>query len=320
MVALLEDADRGGQFAQLGVLLGRAAHREIWLRGPGRAYLRPEETTVAQVLRQAGSATANFGKTHAIGIDKKLGPQRNRHFGFDQFLLDYEYAKNWLGPNFPLSVVSQDGITEFPVNAEIERTMTENYGPQPKEHTSGYIEKYKDYDHGIRVPMIVRCPKKIKAGSVSDVPWYFADAFPTFSEIGNAHDLVPDDLDGLSVLPTLLGQAQNELDERPMFWEGYQFFGFHQVVRKGNWKLIRWTKQGRRRHPVGDVDPVLPLDKYPMLELYNLAEDHREEHNLADKETAVTDELLSLLNSAQAHTNDPCWPLTKEEQQAMESE
>lgn len=129
VVALLEDADHGGQLVQLGVLLGRVAHREIWLRGPGRAYLRPEETTVAQVLRQAGSATANFGKTHAIGIDKKLGPQRNRHFGFDQFLLDYEYAKNWLGPNFPLSVVSQDGITEFPVNAEIERTMTENYGP-----------------------------------------------------------------------------------------------------------------------------------------------------------------------------------------------
>jgi hypothetical protein len=48
-------------------------------------------------------------------------------------------------------------------------------------------------------------PEKIKAGSVSDVPWYLADAFPTFSEIGNAHDLVPDDLDGLSVLPTLLG-------------------------------------------------------------------------------------------------------------------
>ena len=428
---------------------GHSSVREIWFRGPGRAYLHPKETTIAQVLRQAGYATAIFGKTHAMGIDKDELAEKSRHFGFDHFLHDYEYAQNWLGPNFPLSVVSQNGITEFPVNAEIERTMTEKYGSEPKEHTSGYIEKYEDYDHGaymddlytqaacdyigtkpeepffiylslraphtkylapgigkyinedwdpfskgyvamvermdahvgqvlnalaeagmddetivfftsdnggvcrdgiegvnredwtafrerikpnrdlrkgkhyhfeggIRIPMIVRWPGRIEAASVSDVPWYFADAFPTLAGIAGTTGLVPDDVDGVSVLPTLHGEDQPELDERPMYWEAHKFFGFYQVVRKGNWKLIRWTKRGPRQHPLGDIDPVLPVDQYPMLELYNLAEDHREECSLADKETAVTAELLSLLNSAQAHTDDPDWPITKEERRAME--
>ena len=177
--------------------------------------------------------------------------------------------------------------------------------------------KHTHYEGGIRVPMIVRAPSRVKAGAVSSTPWYFADAFRTLAEIGNVSELVPKDVDGISVLPTILGKAQPELQNRPMFWEGHMFFGFYQVVRKGDWKLIRWTRQGPRTHPIGDTDPILPDDQYPMLELYNLRTDHREKHNLAQTEIAKTKELLKLLNSPQAHTKDPDWPLTKQEKQFL---
>lgn len=165
--------------------------------------------------------------------------------------------------------------------------------------------------------MIVWAPGRVKAGSVSSVPWYFADAFRTLAEIGNVSDLVPEDVDGVSVLPTILGNKQPELKNRPMFWEGHMFFGFYQVVRKGDWKLIRWTRQKPRTHPIGDTDPILPDDQYPMLELYNLREDMREEHNLAEKETAKTNELLALLDSPDSHADDPDWPLTEEEKRIL---
>ena len=177
--------------------------------------------------------------------------------------------------------------------------------------------KHYHFEGGIRVPMIVRWPGQIAVGAVSDIPWYFADAFSTISEIGGVSDIVPDVVDGKSILPTLLGRGQPELEDRPLYWEGHRFFGFYQVVRKGDWKLIRWTRRGPRLHPLGDVDPVLPDDQYPLLELFNLRSDHREEQNLAYRETARTEELLSLLNSIEAHSNDPDWPLTEEEQQAI---
>ena len=177
--------------------------------------------------------------------------------------------------------------------------------------------KHYHFEGGIRVPMIVRWPAKIRPKGENDLPWYFADAFPTLAEIGRATDIVPDDVDGSSVLPTLMGMDQPELQNRPLFWEAHKFFGFYQVVRKGDWKLIRWTRQGPRLHPLGDVDPILPDSHYPLLELFNLREDHREEHNLAEPESPRTNELISLLDSEEAHTEDAEWPLTDAERRVF---
>ena len=99
---------------------------------------------------------------------------------------------------------------------------------------------------------------------------------------------------GVERAPPLLGSAL--------------LFSFYHVVRKGDWKFIRWTRQAPQLHPLGDVDPILPDNQYPFLELFNLQADHREEHNLAERETARMDELVSLLNSIEAHSEDSEWP------------
>ena len=49
----------------------------------------------------------------------------------------------------------------------------------------------------------------------------------------------------------------------------------------------------------------------------NLREDHREERNLAERESARMDELLSLLSSEEAHSDDPEWGLTEEERKVL---
>jgi len=93
--------------------------------------------------------------------------------------------------------------------------------------------KAQQFEGGLRVPMIVRWPGKVPAQKVDSAPWYFADVLPTLCEIGGAK--VTGKIDGQSVLPTLLGKKQPELDTRRMYWEQYSG-GFQQAVRWGKWK------------------------------------------------------------------------------------
>ena len=62
------------------------------------------------------------------------------------------------------------------------------------------------YDGGIRTPFLARWPGRIKAGSVSGHISAFWDVLPTMAELTGQP--VPAHVDGLSFLPTLLGQSQ----------------------------------------------------------------------------------------------------------------
>jgi len=86
---------------------------------------------------------------------------------------------------------------------------------------------------GLRVPMIVRWPEKIKAGTTSDFVWAFWDVMPTLADL--AGQPAPKGIDGISVLPTLLGQSQKPHEF--LYWEFYS--PFQQAVRIENWKGIR---------------------------------------------------------------------------------
>ena len=64
------------------------------------------------------------------------------------------------------------------------------------------------YEGGLRIPMIARWPKKIEPGQVSDLLWYFPDVLPTVAEVSGAKP--PADIDGISIIPTLLGRRLTE--------------------------------------------------------------------------------------------------------------
>ena len=85
---------------------------------------------------------------------------------------------------------------------------------------------------GIRVPMVVRWPGKIKPGTVSKQPWYFPDVMPTLAEIAGVSREVPKGIDGISILPTLLAKGTQKQHEY-MYWQ----YGV-RAVRSGKWKGI----------------------------------------------------------------------------------
>lgn len=96
--------------------------------------------------------------------------------------------------------------------------------------TKGYV-----YEGGIRVPMIVNWPGKVKPGTESDHISAFWDVLPTLCEITDSH--IPDDIDGISFLPSLLGE-NSQKEHEYLYWEFPAYQG-QQAIRMGKWKAIR---------------------------------------------------------------------------------
>lgn len=95
------------------------------------------------------------------------------------------------------------------------------------------------YEGGLKIPSIVRWPGKVKAGQVSDLLWYHPDLFPTMAELVKGE--TPDDLDGVSILPTILGEksiGRKQKQREFLYWE----FGNQTAVRMGQWKAIKSNK------------------------------------------------------------------------------
>ena len=67
------------------------------------------------------------------------------------------------------------------------------------------------YEGGLRIPFIVRWPGQIKPGRVSDLIFYQPDILPTLAELTKAK--APDDIDGISVLPEILGDGSQKQHE-----------------------------------------------------------------------------------------------------------
>ena len=91
--------------------------------------------------------------------------------------------------------------------------------------------------------------------------------------------------DGISILPTLLGNPQAQRQHDHLYWE------FHETdmigVRRGNWKLV--VKSGQ---------PAL----------YDLAADPHEDHDLSAQHPEVMKLLIQKIY--EDHTPNPLFPIT----------
>jgi arylsulfatase A-like enzyme len=142
------------------------------------------------------------------------------------------------------------------------------------------------YEGGIRVPLIVRWPGKIKPGQVSDLNAAFWDVLPTLAEIAGAAR--PKPVDGISFLPTLLGKPQTNHHDF-LYWEFHEG-GFKQAARHGDWKAVRLKPESG-------------------LELYNLKTDIGETNNVASSKSNIVSTFETFFKTAR--TEDANWPIKK---------
>ena len=169
------------------------------------------------------------------------------------------------------------------------------------------------YDGGIRVPMIVRRPGTIEGGRMVDDLAHFTDWMPTLLSMVGIERPAGPPMDGQDLSPTLLGERQQVEPRRFWQWNHYlPGLATNAAMRDGDWKLVRPLIEGTRffnkemlQNPEDQalVDAFVAADlkhkrdpaavtetlPYPALrspdpeppELYNLADDPGEEHDLA---------------------------------------
>lgn len=130
------------------------------------------------------------------------------------------------------------------------------------------------YEGGVRIPLIARWTGRIKPGRVNRDPFALWDLFPTFAEIAGAP--VPANLDGLSLVPALIGRRQTQHEY--LYWEFHER-GFEQAIHAGRWKGVR---HGLRKQ----------------IELYDLYADPSEQRGLAARFPEVARRLEAQLDSA----------------------
>ena len=136
------------------------------------------------------------------------------------------------------------------------------------------------YEGGIRVPLIVRWPGKVAAGTVREDPVILTDFYPTLLEVAGLKTRKHYPGDGESLLPVLTGEA--DLQRDALFWH-YPNFAFHRdnrlgsAIRMGDYKLIEFFDRNE-------------------VELYNLREDLGEKKNLAGVEVGRVEEMRKRLS------------------------
>jgi arylsulfatase A-like enzyme len=145
------------------------------------------------------------------------------------------------------------------------------------------------YEGGIRVPMIVKWPNCIKGGKKTDHISAFWDVMPTLAEASGIS--IPENIDGISFLPELLGKEQKKHDH--LYWEFHERGG-KKAVRKGKWKAVKLNCFNENK---------------TRIELYNLEEDRNESNNLAKKYPEIVNEMESIMN--EEHTPNPNFPFER---------
>ena len=137
------------------------------------------------------------------------------------------------------------------------------------------------YEGGIRVPTFFTWPSKIKSGEVSELPSTHYDMMATFGEI--AGYTAPDDSNGISLLPTLLG-VNTQKEHEFLYWE-FPEYGGQVAIRMGDWKVVRQHLKDKEK---------------PTLELYDLANDPTESKNVASEHPDILKKAAAIFK--QEHT------------------
>lgn len=189
-------------------------------------------------------------------------------------------------------------LKELDIDRETVVVFTSDNGPQGKDE-GGYDQSLFDsngpfrglkrelYEGGIRVPLIVRWPGRVRAGATSGVPITLCDLMPTAAALAGVS--APSATDGVSLKKLLLGEiAGRPVLSRTLYWEFHEG-GFAQAVRMENWKAVRKGMDGK-------------------IELYDLSTDIGETRDVAARHPALVRRVAEVMRREHVESED--WPLS----------
>lgn len=199
--------------------------------------------------------------------------------------------------------------------------FTSDNGPartsiHPHGSTGGLREKKGHlFEGGIRVPGIIRWPGRIQAGTESDIPVTALDVLPTCCELANVP--VPRDrtLDGVSLVSMFSGKPPKRT--RPLYWQFHYAQTTPDVaIRSGRWKLLAELDLphfGPGADLTEEMMTALKAAEVSAWELYDIAVDPAETHDVSDEYPEVLQRLQQQLRSMHQEVTQesPVWPSWK---------
>jgi arylsulfatase A-like enzyme len=184
-------------------------------------------------------------------------------------------------------------LKELDIDRETLVIFTSDNGPQDRSE-GGYDQTLFDsngpfrglkrelYEGGIRVPLVVRWPGRVRAGAVSVYVTTLCDLMPTAAALAGARESFK--TDGVSLLPLLLGGRAPRREF--LYWEFHEG-GFAQAVRAGDWKAVRKGLNGA-------------------VELYDLRNDVGETHDVAARHPEIVRRVEGIMRREHVESED--WP------------
>ncbi|WP_430817230.1 sulfatase family protein [Carboxylicivirga sp. RSCT41] len=190
-----------------------------------------------------------------------------------------------------MKVLEQYGISDNTIVVFI----SDNGSPQgqakvgtPNDHMSstGGLRGWKGdtYEGGIRVPFLIKWPGMLHSGNYNK-PVSNLDILPTLANYLNIKETPY--FDGVDLLPYLKGEKQGNPHEI-LYWRRDDDY----AVRKGDWKLC-WNNRGMKNTETA--------------ELFNLAEDPKEQYNLAEEFPELARELQEIFDKWDVDLPDSKW-------------
>ena len=174
------------------------------------------------------------------------------------------------------------------------------------------------YEGGIRVPLIIRWPAGLDGGRHFHQMVHFTDWLPTLLAAAGLEAGAEPPLDGWNILPVLRGEPGKVNTRRFWQWNRYTpLVTCNAAMRDGDWKLVRpriaeamvvspedlamdrGLKYEPARYPdiVRDPEPARAVPPPPPPQLFNLANDPLEEHDLTSQEPARVAHMLNALEN-----------------------
>ena len=228
---------------------------------PYREKARALPAVTAVTESESGRSSTKLRQDHAVyaamvaSVDRSLSRVR---WALDSLGVAGRTAVVFVSDNGGLSTLAGDRGAQAP---------TAN---RPLRAGKGWL-----YEGGIRIPMIVRWPDARLRGATVDVPSTTTDVFPTLLDMAGLEPVPGSHVDGSSLVPLLTGERSPH-PQRDLYWHFPHYHGSGNrpsgAVLSGDLKLVEWFESG-------DV------------ELYDLAADPGESHDLAAARAGQTETL-----------------------------
>ena len=147
------------------------------------------------------------------------------------------------------------------------------------------------WEGGVRVPCIMRWPKKIPSEKICSTPAMTIDILPTIAELTGS-DLPNHSIDGKSIFPLMKGNPQAKSPHEAYFF--YWGANLH-AIRKGNWSLhLPHSYRSLKDQPGKDGIPSKYIQKSTAIALFDLKNDIGQKEDLSEIHPNIVERLKNL--------------------------